>query len=199
MKPAIKPRTEAGGTPVTPPYDEAEKARRFREAALPCLDDVYTLARYLLRNSADAEDAVQDCYLRALKHFDSYRGPAMKPWLFAILRNVCHAEFARRAGAPVKALDDAPEAAEQPPLWQENAETPEGAVLRERDASAIQRMIDTLAEPFRETFVLREINNLSYREIADAAGVPVGTVMSRLARARAMLRAAWLAQEEPQQ
>ena len=97
------------------------------------------------------------------------------------------------------ALDDAPEAAEQPPLWQESAETPEGAVLRERDASAIQRMIDTLAEPFRETFVLREINNLSYREIADAAGVPVGTVMSRLARARAMLRAAWLAQEEPQQ
>ena len=199
MKPAMKPRTEAGEKPVTPPYDDAEKARRFREAALPHLDDVYTLARYLLRNSADAEDAVQDCYLRALKHFDSYRGPAMKPWLFAILRNVCHAEFARRAGAPVKALDDAPEAAEQPPLWQESAETPEGAVLRERDASAIQRMIDTLAEPFRETFVLREINNLSYREIADAAGVPVGTVMSRLARARAMLRAAWLAQEEPQQ
>jgi RNA polymerase sigma-70 factor (ECF subfamily) len=196
---AVKPRTEAGETPVIPPYDDAEKARRFREAALPHLDDVYTLARYLLRNSADAEDAVQECYLRALKHFDSYRGPAMKPWLFAILRNVCHAEFTRRAGAPVKALDDAPEAAEQPPLWQESAETPEGAVLRERDASAIQRMIDTLAEPFRETFVLREINNLSYREIADAAGVPVGTVMSRLARARAMLRAAWLAQEEPQQ
>ncbi|MGJ4949238.1 sigma-70 family RNA polymerase sigma factor [Bradyrhizobium sp. HKCCYLS20291] len=182
---------------MTPSPDDPERARRFREAALPHLDDVYTLARYLLRNPADAEDAVQDCYLRAFKHFDSYRGPAIKPWLFAILRNVCHAEFARRAHAPVKALDDAPEAAEQPPLWQESTETPERAVLRERDASAIQHMIDTLAEPFRETFVLREINNLSYREIAEAAGVPVGTVMSRLARARAMLRTAWLAQEEP--
>ncbi|CAL76455.1 Putative RNA polymerase sigma factor [Bradyrhizobium sp. ORS 278] len=178
--------------------DDPERARRFREAALPYLDDVYTLARYLLRNPADAEDAVQECYLRALKHFDSYRGPAMKPWLFAILRNVCHAEFARRAGAPAKTLDDAPESGEQAPLWQESAETPESAVLREHDASAIQQMIATLAEPFRETFVLREINNLSYREIAEAAGVPVGTVMSRLARARAMLRAAWLAQEEPQ-
>jgi RNA polymerase sigma-70 factor (ECF subfamily) len=190
----MMPRTE--GQPVTTSHDDPERARRFREAALPYLDDVYTLARYLLRNPADAEDAVQECYLRALKHFDTYRGPAMKPWLFAILRNVCHAEFARRAAAPVKALDDTPEAAEQAPIWQESAETPEGVVLRGRDASAIQRMIDTLAEPFRETLVLREINNLSYREIAEAAGVPVGTVMSRLARARAMLRAAWLAQEE---
>ncbi|MGY3453620.1 sigma-70 family RNA polymerase sigma factor [Bradyrhizobium sp. USDA 4353] len=178
--------------------DDPERARRFREAALPYLDDVYTLARYLLRNPADAEDAVQECYLRALKHFHTYRGPAMKPWLFAILRNVCHAEFARRAVAPVKTLDDTPDAVEQAPIWQETAETPEGTVLRERDASAIRAMIETLAEPFRETFVLREINNLSYREIAEAAGVPVGTVMSRLARARAMLRAAWLAQEEPQ-
>ncbi len=178
--------------------DDPDRARRFREAALPYLDDVYTLARYLLRNPADAEDAVQDCYLRALKHFDTYRGPAMKPWLFAILRNVCHAEFARHAGAPVKALEDAPEAAEQAPLWQENAETPESAMLRQRDVSSIRQLIDGLSEPFREAFVLREINNLSYRDIAEAAGVPVGTVMSRLARARAMLRAAWLAQEEPQ-
>ncbi|WP_257169310.1 sigma-70 family RNA polymerase sigma factor [Bradyrhizobium sp. SRS-191] len=182
---------------MTTSPDDPERARHFREAALPHLDDVYTLARYLLRNPADAEDAVQECYLRALKHFHTYRGPAMKPWLFAILRNVCHAEFTRRAGAPVKALEDTPETAEQAPLWQESVETPESAVLRERDASAIQRMIAALAEPFRETFVLREINNLSYREIAEAAGVPVGTVMSRLARARAMLRAAWLAQEEP--
>ena len=69
-------------------------------------------------------------------------------------------------------------------------------MLRSRDAAAIRKLIDALAEPFKETFVLREINNLSYREIAEAAGVPVGTVMSRLARARAMLRAAWMAEEE---
>ncbi len=176
--------------------DDPERARRFREAALPHLDDVYTLARYLLRDASDAEDAVQECYLRALKHFDTYRGPAMKPWLFAILRNVCRAEYARRASAPATTIDDTAEAAEQTPLWHEEQQTPEADMLRERDASAIRRIIDTLAEPFKETFVLREINNLSYREIADAVGAPVGTVMSRLARARAMLRSAWLAEQE---
>ena len=176
--------------------DEAERAQRFREAALPYLDDVYTLARYLLRDATDAEDAVQECYLRALKHFDTYRGPAMKPWLFAILRNVCRAEYARRASAPATVIDDAGEGAEQTPMWHEEQQTPEAELLRERDASVIRRLVDTLAEPFKETFVLREINNLSYREIADAVGAPVGTVMSRLARARAMLRSAWLAEQE---
>ena len=83
--------------PMSNSKDDPARARRFREAALPLLDDAYTLARYLLRDPADAEDAVQECYLRALKHFDTYRGPAMKPWLFAILRNVCRAEYARRA------------------------------------------------------------------------------------------------------
>ncbi len=92
--------------PVNAANDDPEKARRFRDAALPHLDDVYTLARYLLRDASDAEDAVQECYLRALKHFDSYRGPAMKPWLFAILRNVCRAEYARRASSPTDAIED---------------------------------------------------------------------------------------------
>jgi RNA polymerase sigma factor (sigma-70 family) len=182
--------------PTTDPIGDPDKARRFREAALPYLDDVYTLARYLLRDAADAEDAVQECYLRALKHFDTYRGPAMKPWLCAILRNVCHAEFARRAAAPTGTIDDSPEAEQQPPLWREMPETPEAEIMRNRDATRIRRLVETLAEPFKETFVLREINNLSYREIADAVGAPVGTVMSRLARARALLRSAWLAEEE---
>ena len=177
--------------------DTPEKARRFREAALPYLDDAYTLARYLLRDAADAEDAVQECYLRAFKHFDSYRGPAMKPWLFAILRNVCYAEYARRKAAPTGAIEDAPESAEATPLWHEAQETPETQLLRRWDGDTIRRLITALAEPFRETFVLREIQNLSYREIADVAEVPVGTVMSRLARARAMLRSAWLAEQEP--
>ena len=182
--------------PVSPFDNDPDKARRFREMALPHLDDVYTLARYLLRDAADAEDAVQECYLRALKHFDGYRGPAMKPWLFAILRNVCRAEFARRASSPNTPLEDTPETAEQTPLWNETPETPEAQILRERDAVTIRRLVDALAEPFKETFVLREINNLSYREIADTVGVPVGTVMSRLARARAMLRSAWMAEQE---
>ena len=76
-----------------------DKARRFRDATLPHLNDAYTLARYLLHDAADAEDAVQECYLRALRYFDTFRGTEIKPWLFAILRNVCRGEFARRSHA----------------------------------------------------------------------------------------------------
>ena len=109
--PVISTNAGQSAMPVNAANDDPERARRFRDAALPHLDDVYTLARYLLRDAADAEDAVQECYLRALKHFDSYRGPAMKPWLFAILRNVCYAEYARRKAAPTGAIEDAPEPA----------------------------------------------------------------------------------------
>ena len=111
-----------------------DRARRFRDAALPHLDDAYTLARYLLRDAADAEDAVQECYLRAFRHFDSYRGGAIKPWLFAILRNVCRAEYARRAGIVVGLGDEADEPDGIAPLWHEAPETPEahtcGAAIR---------------------------------------------------------------------
>jgi RNA polymerase sigma-70 factor, ECF subfamily len=194
--PAFSAKAGQKTMPVNSSDHDPEKARRFRDAALPHLDDVYTLARYLLRDAADAEDAVQECYLRALKHFDSYRGPAMKPWLFAILRNVCRAEFARRASSPTAAIDDVPDDAEQTPLWHEAQETPEAQMLHRRDSTTIRRLVAALAEPFRETFVLREIHDLSYREIADVVGAPVGTVMSRLARARALLRSAWMAEEE---
>jgi len=175
---------------------EQDKARRFRDAALPYLDDVFALARYLLRNPADAEDAVQECYLRALRHFDSYRGPAMKPWLLAILRNVCNAEFARRGKqeAPADDAEDEPPS-DQSPLWQEAPASPEAALLRHQDGATIRRLIAALPQPFREAIVLREVNELSYQEIAEVAGVPVGTVMSRLARARSMLRSAWNAGE----
>ena len=172
--------------------DDLDRAQRFRDAALPYLDDAFTLARYLMRNAADAEDAVQECYLRALRHFDSYRGPAMKPWLLAILRNVCNAEFARRGKQDV-ALDDAEgdTTAEVEPLWQEAQASPEALLLRQHDGETIRTLIAALPQVFREVIVLREINELSYQDIAQVAGVPVGTVMSRLARARAMLRSAW--------
>ena len=171
---------------------ERDRARRFRDAALPYLDDVYAFARYLMRNAADAEDAVQECYLRALRHFDNYRGPAMKPWLLAILRNVCNAELARRGRHETLATnEDSDPADAAAPLWQEPEASPEAALLRERDDAAVRDLIAALPQPFREAIVLREVNDLSYEEIARAAGVPVGTVMSRLARARAMLRAAW--------
>ena len=171
---------------------EQDKARRFRDAALPYLDDVYALARYLMRGSADAEDAVQECYLRALRHYDTYRGPAMKPWLLAILRNVCNADFARRGKQEIAAdySEDEP-TAEQMPMWQEPQPSPETALLREQDGATIRRLVAQLPQPFREAIVLREVNELSYKQIAEVAGVPVGTVMSRLARARSMLRSAW--------
>jgi RNA polymerase sigma-70 factor, ECF subfamily len=179
-------------TPATR-ADEDGRAGRFRDLALPHLDDVYTLARYLLGNATEADDAVQECYLRAFRHFDTYRGPHIRPWLFAILRNVCHSARAR-AGAdpePAGAAEDIEEASV--PIWSETPETPEKAVLRQRDADTVRTLIGALPVPFREVIVLREIEDLSYREIADVVGAPVGTVMSRLARARAMLRAAWLA------
>jgi len=175
---------------------EQARMRRFRDAALPHLDEVYTLARYLMRNTDDAEDAVQECYLRALRHFDSYRGPAMKPWLLAILRNVCNAEFTRRARGEIPtdyAQDES--VTEEMPMWQEPQASPEKVILRQQDSATIRRLVTELPAPFREAIVLREINDLSYQEIAEVAGVPVGTVMSRLARARAMLRSAWNAAE----
>jgi RNA polymerase sigma-70 factor, ECF subfamily len=174
---------------------EHERMRRFRDAALPYLDDVFTLARYLVRDPSDAEDAAQECYVRALRHFDSYRGPAMKPWLLAILRNVCNDAFARRNEEVATDYSQDESAMDKTPLWQEPQASPEGLMLREQDNAAIRRLIAELPEPFREAIVLREINDLSYREIAEIAGVPVGTVMSRLARARTILRSAWNAAE----
>ena len=116
---------------------DADRARRFRDAALPHLDDVYTLARYLLRSPADADDAVQECYLRAYRHFDGLRGEATKPWLMAILRNVCRAEFARRAGVAGNTGEVAEDAL---PLWQEPSGSPEAEMLRQRDSEAVRAL-----------------------------------------------------------
>jgi RNA polymerase sigma factor (sigma-70 family) len=172
-----------------------DKARRFRDAALPHLDDVYTLARYLLHNTADADDAVQECYLRALRYFDTFRGTEIKPWLFAILRNVCRGEFARRSHATLAMDDTTDDTEDAVPLWQEEQASPETEMLHQRDTEAIRRLVAELPDPFREAIVLREVNELSYSEIADVVRVPIGTVMSRLARARSMLRKAWIAEE----
>jgi RNA polymerase sigma-70 factor (ECF subfamily) len=174
---------------------EHDRTQRFRDAALPYLDDVYTLARHLLRNKAEAEDATQECYLRALRHFDTYRGPAMKPWLFAILRNVCRSEFARRSGNLVNNDERAEPDEDAIPLWQEAQISPEEALLKRSDADTISRLLAQLPSSFHEALVLREINELSYCEISEVVGVPVGTVMSRLARARGMLRKAWMAED----
>ena len=103
---------------------------------MPLLGEVYTVARYLLDSAADADDAVQECYLRAFRHFDTYHGPAIKPWLFTILRNVCNAEFARRSKVQLRNTEcDAETLEDTAPLWQEGRDTPETELLRELDAA----------------------------------------------------------------
>jgi RNA polymerase sigma-70 factor, ECF subfamily len=177
---------------AAPAQHADDRARRFREAALPLLNDVYTLAHYLMRNPDDAEDAVQECYLRGLRYFDSYRGPAMKPWLLAILKNFCNSEFTRRGKQEsLTEYSDDGSVGEQMAAWQEPQASPESALVAQHEAAAMRRLVAALPSPFREVIVLREMNELSYKEIAAVEGVPVGTVMSRLARARAMLRSAW--------
>jgi RNA polymerase sigma-70 factor (ECF subfamily) len=191
----------SAGDPTTGAFDgsgTARSAEQFRKLALPHLDDVYTLARYLLNNPSDAEDAAQECFLRAFRHFGTFRGGPIKPWLMAILRNVCRAEYARRgAAAAVQGPldDDAVEAASEN-VWGEAEASPETTTLRQFDSATVQRLIAGLADPFREVIVLREINGMSYRDISEVIDAPIGTVMSRLARARALLRAAWLAEEK---
>ena len=175
--------------------DGREKAGRFRALVLPHLDDVFTLARYLLGNDADAEDAAQETCLRAYRYLDGLRGNAAKPWLFAILRNVCRSAYARGKEVALDEPDASPDA--YPPLWrdEDGAETPERRMAQQADSELIRGLIAGLPPVFREVIVLREINDLPYREIADVIGMPIGTVMSRLARGRSMLRNAWIAAE----
>ena len=176
-------------------FSDGTRAERFKTLALPHLDEVYTLARYLLRSASDADDAVQECFLRAFRHFDTFRGGPIKPWLFAILRNVCHASYAGSVRLVLTADDLDAAAAAAKPIWREDTETPEQTMLRRHDADTMRRLIGELPAEFREVIVLREINDLAYRDIATVIEAPIGTVMSRLARARGMLREAWIATE----
>jgi RNA polymerase sigma-70 factor, ECF subfamily len=153
----------------------------FERIVLPHLDDAYTLARYLLRDEHDAQDAVQDAVLRALRHFEGYRDGDARAWLLAIVRNCCLTWQRRhrndRAAAPL---------VEESTLVSDGHETDSRAIARSERA-AIERAVGTLPTEFREVIVLREVQDLSYREISDIVGVPIGTVMSRLSRGRKRL------------
>ena len=163
----------------------AERARRFRDAVLPHIDDAYTFACFLLRHQADADDAVRECYLRALRDVDSFRGRTMKPWLFVILRKVCHARLTRQ------------EASTDFANGERGAEAPADDVMPGRpDGALIRRLVVDLPMPLREAIVLRELCGMSYGEIAEVTGVPIGTVVSRLAGARAMMLVAWKASDK---
>jgi RNA polymerase sigma-70 factor, ECF subfamily len=173
-------------------WDDGDKAARFKALALPHLDEIYTLARYLLRSASDADDAAQECYLRAFRHFETFRGGPIKPWLLAILRNVCHASYAGKARLVYTAEVAQPQVQ---PIWREDDDTPEQTLVRRHESDTMGRLIGELPAEFREVIVLREINDLSYRDIATVIEAPIGTVMSRLARGRKMLRDAWIKAE----
>jgi RNA polymerase sigma-70 factor, ECF subfamily len=172
-----------------------DRAARFREAAHPCIDDAYRLAYFLLRDPADAEDAVQECYLRALRSFESRRGGAIRPWLLSILRHVCYSEFARRGGSetPADVAMARRKYESDPRRWQEPAAQLDYEIPDRQEGAAIRQIMYSLPARFREIIVMREFNDMSYREIAEVVGVPLDTVMSSLARARAILLTEWQA------
>jgi len=155
---------------------------RFERVVLPYLDDAYTLARYLLRDEHDAQDVVQEASLRAFRYFDGYSGGDAKAWLLAIVRN-CSLTWRHRHRADAHTVSfidgvDAPA---------DDGHEADTAAIESSERARVQRAIDALPAEFREVIVLREVQELSYKEISDVAGVPIGTVMSRLARARRRL------------
>lgn len=171
------------------------RAQRFRELIEPWLNDAYTLARYLSRDPAVAQDIVQEAALRAFRHMDSLRHEP-RPWLLKIVRN-CFYTWRERSHAERESLaaESGAELLESGGLEAAQAQSdldPERILERAVKGEALRAMIEALPVQYREPLVLRELNDLSYREIADLTGLPMGTVMSRLARARDLLRKKWL-------
>ncbi len=160
----------------------AEPNRSFESQMMPHLDAAYNLARHLLRNEQDAEDVVHDAYLRALRFFDSFRGDSPRAWLLAIVR---HTAFSRRRRDRV--LDLTTEFNETAHSDVERITTGEHRIAQHDAAVTLHAALDQLAPKFREVLVLRELEELSYADIARIVRAPTGTVMSRLSRARTQL------------
>jgi len=162
-----------------------DKFSRFEEAILPHLDAAYNLARWLMRNEDEAADAVQDACLRALRFVGGFRGGDGRVWLLAIVRNACYSRLKRGARREMETeFDDEIHSLET------EAANPEDLLERSRDSETLGRALEELPEEFREIVVMRELEGMAYKEIAEVAGVPIGTVMSRLARARKRLQQA---------
>ena len=161
---------------------------RFRRLLLPWQDDADAVALHLSRDPAAAEDLAQEAYLKAYRSFSAYRGGDAKAWLLAIVRS-CFLDWARSRKAWSAMVDPQADAAdlEQAPAADASAEE---MMVLQAGVSELRQAIDALPEPFKETLVLRELQEMNYRQIAEITGAPIGTVMSRLARARAMLIAA---------
>jgi RNA polymerase sigma-70 factor (ECF subfamily) len=184
----FRPHPPAAAEPAPAPG----QADEFKRVILPHLDSAYNLARYLTGDPALSEDLVQDAVVRAFRAFRQFRGASPRAWLFAIVRNCCRSVHAGRTGAMAlvvseSGLSDAEalRLAHEP----DPAPSPEDAAIRRGEIERVQGAIEAIPEPFREAIVLRELGDLSYAEIAEVTGVPIGTVMSRLARGRTMLAA----------
>jgi RNA polymerase sigma-70 factor (ECF subfamily) len=156
---------------------------QFEALIVPHLDAAYTLARYLLRDEHDAQDAVQDAALRAFRHFEGFRGGDARGWFMAIVRNRCFTRLrSDRRAAQITAV--------LPHHYGSVATEPrsaDAAAIEESDRAAIAQAVASLPAEYREVIVLRELQDLSYSEISGVVGVPIGTVMSRLSRARRRL------------
>jgi RNA polymerase sigma factor (sigma-70 family) len=181
----------AGGERVS---GENEKAL-FARVVLPHLGDAFALARWLTGDRTDAEDVVQDACLRALRGIGGYSGGNARAWVLTIVRHTAYSWLGKNRPAALVVTDDL-EAVERAEFSRggsggaETAEpTPEAALIARADAARLEAAIQTLPPPFRETLVLRDIQGLDYKQIAKVTGVPIGTVMSRLARARQRLMA----------
>jgi len=161
---------------------EQSKVVRFEEIALPHLGAAYNLARWLVHNEHDAEDIVQEAYLRAFKFFSGYYGGDVRAWLLTIVRNTWYGRFPRRAGGAVTTV-----AEEDADNQADVSLDPEAQAIQHQTVEQVRCALETLPTDFREVLVLRELEGLSYKEIAAIIGIPIGTVMSRLARGRERL------------
>jgi len=166
---------------------------RFEELVLPHLDAAYNLARWLTRNDHDAEDVVQEAFVRAMRYFDRMKGSEARPWLLAIVRNTCYSWLEKNRPADMVGLDDAGALASDIETAGHASATeanPEVILLQSANRKLVNQALEELPVVFREVIVMREIEDLSYKEIASIAGIPAGTVMSRLSRGREMLKRA---------
>jgi RNA polymerase sigma-70 factor (ECF subfamily) len=162
---------------------EQYTAGTVEEALLPHLDAAYNLARWLIRSPADAEDVVQEACVRALRFFDGFRGGDSRAWLLKIVRNTCYSWVTKNR--PTELSDEFDETVHRSEVLGEDAEA---KLVSHANSERVRKALETLPAGFREVLVLREIEELSYKEISDVTGVPMGTVMSSLSRARQRLR-----------
>src|SRR5271166_340336 len=194
--PGTKPALRARLSPETAGNDRSRMTnagagslaqRRFREIVPPLLDDAYTLAKWLCRNGADAEDIIQEAAIRALKALETTAVERPKPWFLMIVRNTAMTWMERNRAQGLAYVGDMDDLDAIDPRLGEASPDPEMALIALEDGEGLRRAIAALPASLREALVMRDVNGLSYRDIAEATGAPIGTVMSRLARARASL------------